>query len=72
MHLYFSSSNLILFSVRLEYLQAVQLLKDENKNNSSDIDKIMSKFLKQCEGQVLKSEALITDSGEPNIERIRQ
>ncbi|XP_042025987.1 sodium/calcium exchanger NCL-like [Salvia splendens] len=55
-----------------EMLQkATQLLKEKNENNSSDIDRIMAKVLKQAEGQLLKSEALIADNGEPNVERIK-
>ncbi|KAL1537815.1 sodium/calcium exchanger NCL-like [Salvia divinorum] len=51
--------------------KASELLKEKNENNSSDIDKIMAKVLKQAEGQLMKSEALITENGEPNIERIK-
>lgn len=54
------------------YLQATQLLKEKNENNSFDIDRIMAKVLKQAEGQLLKSEALIADDGEPNVERIKR
>ncbi|KAH6769235.1 sodium/calcium exchanger family protein / calcium-binding EF hand family protein [Perilla frutescens var. frutescens] len=32
----------------------------------------MSKILKQAEGQLMRTEALITNNGEPNIERIRR
>ncbi|KAH6790323.1 hypothetical protein C2S51_005329 [Perilla frutescens var. frutescens] len=52
--------------------KAFQLLKENKENmNSPNIDQIMSKILKQAEGQLMRSEALITHNGEPNIERIQ-
>lgn len=54
------------------FLQAFQLLQEKNESNSPDIDRIMSKILKQAEGQLMLSEALITHEGEPNVERIQR
>ncbi|XP_057764344.1 sodium/calcium exchanger NCL-like [Salvia miltiorrhiza] len=59
------------FDAKEMFHKASQLLKERKENNSSDIDRIMAKILKQAEGQLMKSEKLITDNGEPNVERIK-
>ncbi|KAH6777718.1 hypothetical protein C2S52_006683 [Perilla frutescens var. hirtella] len=59
------------FNPREMFHKALQLLKEKKENNSPTIDRIMSKILKQAEGQLMRTEALITNDGEPNIERIR-
>ncbi|KAH6829133.1 hypothetical protein C2S53_014827 [Perilla frutescens var. hirtella] len=52
--------------------QLLNLFKDKKANKGEMMDKVMAKVLKHSQGQLLKSELLITENGEPNMERIHQ
>lgn len=52
--------------------QLLNLFKEKKENKSEKMDKIMAKILKHSEGHLLKSESLITENGEPNMERIHE
>lgn len=58
------------FNPRQKFHEAFKLLQEKKQNNSPDIDRIMSKILKQAEG-LMMSEAFITADGEPNTELIQ-
>lgn len=53
-------------------LQLLNIFKEKKENKSEKMDKIMAKILKHSEGHLLKSELLITENGEPNLERIHE
>ncbi|XP_047955245.1 sodium/calcium exchanger NCL-like [Salvia hispanica] len=52
--------------------QVLNLFREKRENRGQTMDRIMSKILKHAEGQLLRSESLITENGKPNINRIKE